>query len=92
MSNLPPIAQGERIISGKYAPLSSLLGVRMEVVGEIIWKKMLDVENWQIYQAPFFSRPALNEFLGSENQNLLCCICGGDHMEEDAGGELADLP
>ena len=25
-------------------------------------------------QAPFFSRPALNEFLGPENQNLLCCI------------------
>ena len=25
-------------------------------------------------RAPFFSRPALNEFLGPENQNLLCCI------------------
>ena len=24
--------------------------------------------------APFFSRLALNEFLGSENLNLLCCI------------------
>ena len=26
------------------------------------------------YGAPFFSRPALNESSGSENQNLLCCI------------------
>ena len=24
--------------------------------------------------APFFSRPALNKSLGSENLNLLCCI------------------
>ena len=30
------------------SPLSSLLSVGMEVVGEIIWKKML-VENWQIF-------------------------------------------
>ena len=28
------------------SPISNLLGVRTEVVGEIIWKKL--VENWQI--------------------------------------------
>ena len=31
-----------------HSPLSNLLGVGTEVVGEIIWQKML-VENWQIY-------------------------------------------
>ena len=31
-----------------FSPLSNLLGVRTEIVGEIIWQKML-VENWQIY-------------------------------------------
>ena len=30
------------------SPLSNLLGIRTEVVGEIIWQKML-VKNWQIY-------------------------------------------
>ena len=29
------------------SPISKLLGVRTEVVGEIIWQKL--VENWQIY-------------------------------------------
>ena len=32
-----------------HSPLSNLLGVRTKVVGEIIWKKMLDVCNWQIF-------------------------------------------
>ena len=39
------------LLDGLYdpdSPLSNLLGVRTEVVGEIIWQKML-VENWQIY-------------------------------------------
>ena len=39
------------LLDGLYdpdSPLSNLLGIRMEVVGEIIWQKML-VKNWQIY-------------------------------------------
>ena len=39
------------LLDGLYdpdSPLSNLLGVRTEVVGEIIWQNML-VENWQIY-------------------------------------------
>jgi len=39
------------LLDGLYdpdSPISKLLGVRMEVVGEIIWQKML-VESWQIY-------------------------------------------
>merc|ERR1719305_2084947 len=38
------------LLGGLYdpdSPISKLLGVRMEVVGEIIWQKL--VENWQIY-------------------------------------------
>jgi len=38
------------LLDGLYdpdSPISNLLGVRMEVVGEIIWQKL--VENWQIY-------------------------------------------
>ena len=38
------------LLDGLYdpdSPISKLLGVRMEVVGEIIWKKL--VENWQIF-------------------------------------------
>jgi len=38
------------LLDGLYdpdSPISKLLGVRMEVVGEIIWQKL--VENWQIY-------------------------------------------
>jgi len=34
-------------LSDPDSPLSKLLGFRMEVVGEIIWKKM--VENWQLF-------------------------------------------
>ena len=30
------------------SPLSKLRGIRREVIGEIIWEKML-VKNWQIY-------------------------------------------
>ena len=30
------------------SPLSKLRGVRREIIGEIIWEKML-VKNWQIY-------------------------------------------
>ena len=40
------------LLDGLYdsdSPVSKLLGVRTEVMGEIIWKKMLDVWNWQIY-------------------------------------------
>ena len=40
------------LLDGLYdsdSPISKLLGVRTEVMGEIIWKKMLDVWNWQIY-------------------------------------------
>jgi len=40
------------LLNGLYdsnSPVSKLLGVRTEVMGEIIWKKMLDVWNWQIY-------------------------------------------
>ena len=33
-----------------HSPLSNLLGVRTEVVGEIIWQKML-VENWQSFDS-----------------------------------------
>merc|ERR1712172_479139 len=39
------------LLDGLYdpdSPISKLLGVRMEVVGEIIWQKMV-VENWQIF-------------------------------------------
>jgi len=32
-----------------HSPLSKLLGVRLEVLGEIIWKKMLDVCYWQVF-------------------------------------------
>ena len=38
------------LLDGLYdpdSPISKLLGVRMEVVGEIIWQKL--VENWQIF-------------------------------------------
>ena len=38
------------LLDGLYdpdSPISKLLGVRMEVMGEIIWQKL--VENWQIY-------------------------------------------
>merc|ERR1712051_1127202 len=38
------------LLDGLYDPdshISKLLGVRMEVVGEIIWQKL--VQNWQIY-------------------------------------------
>ena len=39
------------LLDGLYdpdSPISKLLGVRMEVVGEIIWQTMV-VENWQIF-------------------------------------------
>jgi len=39
------------LLDGLYdpdSPISKLLGVHTEVVGEIIWQKML-VENWQIF-------------------------------------------
>ena len=39
------------LLDGLYdpdSPLSKLLGIRTEVVGEIIWQKML-VKNWQIF-------------------------------------------
>ena len=42
------------LLDGLYdsdSPISKLLGVRTEVMGEIIWKKML-VENWQIFPDP----------------------------------------
>ena len=32
------------------SPLSKLRGVRREVIGEIIWEKML-VKNWQIFDS-----------------------------------------
>ena len=38
------------LLDGLYdpdSPISKLLGVHMEVVGEIIWQEL--VENWQIY-------------------------------------------
>ena len=38
------------LLDGLYdpdSPISKLLGVRTEVVGEIIWQKL--VENWQIF-------------------------------------------
>ena len=40
------------LLDGLYdpnSPLSNLLGVRTEVVGEIIWQKMLDVRNWRMF-------------------------------------------
>ena len=40
--------EGHNWLYDSDSPLSNLLGVRTEVVGEIIWQKML-VENWQIY-------------------------------------------
>ena len=39
------------LLDGLYdpdSPISKLLSIRTEVMGEIIWKKML-VENWQIF-------------------------------------------
>ena len=42
------------LLDGLYdpdSPLFKLLGVRTEVMGEIIWRKML-VENWQIFLGP----------------------------------------
>ena len=39
------------LLDGLYdpdSPLSKLLGIRTEVVGEIIWQKML-VKKWQIF-------------------------------------------
>jgi len=41
------------LLEGLYdpdSPISKLLGVRTEIVGEIIWKKL--VENWQIFPDP----------------------------------------
>ena len=41
------------LLDGLYdpdSPLSKLLGIRTEVVGEIIWQKML-VKNWQIFDS-----------------------------------------
>ena len=38
------------LLDGLYdpiSPISKLLGIRTEVMGRIIWKKL--VENWQIY-------------------------------------------
>ena len=38
------------LLDGLYdpdSPISKLLGVRTEVMGEIIWQKL--VENWQIF-------------------------------------------
>jgi len=38
------------LLDGLYdpdSPINKLLGVRTEIVGEIIWKKL--VENWQIF-------------------------------------------
>jgi len=40
------------LLDGLYdpqSPLSNLLGVRTEVVGEIIWQKMLDVSSWRMF-------------------------------------------
>ena len=39
------------LLDGLYdpdCPLSMLLGVRTEIIGEIVWKEML-VKNWEIY-------------------------------------------
>ena len=39
------------LLDGLYdpdSPISKLLGIRTEVVGEIIWQKLL-VDNWQIF-------------------------------------------
>ena len=39
------------LLDGLYdsdSPISKLFGIRTEVMGEIVWKKML-VENWQIF-------------------------------------------
>ena len=39
------------LLDGLYdsdSPISKLLGVRTEVMGEIVWQKML-VEDWQIF-------------------------------------------
>merc|ERR1711971_1423317 len=40
----------------KCSPISKLLGVRMEAVGEIIWQKL--VENWKIF--PGHLRPSIH--------------------------------
>ena len=42
------------LLDGLYdpdSPISKLLGVHIEVMGEIIWQKML-VSNWQIFPDP----------------------------------------
>ena len=42
------------LLDGLYdpdSPLSKLLGVRTEVMGEIIWQKML-TRNWQFFPDP----------------------------------------
>ena len=42
------------LLDGLYdsdSPISKLLGVRTEVMGEIIWQKLL-VENWEIFPDP----------------------------------------
>merc|ERR1712141_563073 len=47
------------LLDGLYdpdSPFSKLLGVRTEVVGEIIWQKL--VENWQIF--PEHLRPSVD--------------------------------
>ena len=46
------------LLDGLYdpdSPISKLLGVRTEIVGEIIWKKL--VENWQIFPENTFLCP-----------------------------------
>ena len=42
------------LLDGLYdpdSPISKLLGVHTEVMGEIIWQKML-ASNWQIFPGP----------------------------------------
>ena len=67
------------LLDGLYdpdSPLSNLLGVRTEVVGEIIWQKML-VENWQIF-SPSAMSPCWEEaYIGVFGSSLICSDHGG---------------
>ena len=58
-----------------HSPLSMPLGVRMEVVGEIIWMEML-VWNWQIYP-PFNPQKAslASRSVGHRRANMTVDYC-----------------
>ena len=80
------------LLDGLYdpdSPISKLFGIRTEVMGEIIWKKML-VSDWQIYppSCPPKSRPC-QQIRGASRSKYDCrLLC--THKFGFGGGKVGE--